>query len=307
MRERWKDELAKMYPDKDIFFDESMKKYTTYKIGGTADVIVYPRSLSKLEETISFAHTHKIPYFILGNGSNILVQDAGIRGIVTSLKRGFDTISITTKEQHRFSVRAEAGVEVKTLLNFSIKNELAGFEFAVGIPGSIGGAIKTNAGTRTGDFSRITTMVEVFECNGKLKKRANNELGFTYRSTNLKPGEIIIGGIFDAEREHKADIVNRLRNIYCERRLKQPLASLNAGSVFKNPAGTSAGFLMEKAGLKGMTIGDAQISPQHCNFIVNMGNANARDVLALISKAQERVDKIFNISLELEIEVIGEG
>ncbi len=304
-------------------FNEPMRNYTSFHIGGNADLLIFPEGTDDLRKVLCRCHENKIPLFILGFGTNLLVRDSGIRGVVVSLRKGFNYISdfgfliSDLKSQiqrpiHRMGapkskiIRAGAGAGLQTLVSFALKNELSGIEFAVGIPGSIGGALIMNAGASDGEMKDVVKSVKIMTNDGEVKILKKGDIGFSYRHTDFPSGSVVLETEVVLKKGNGRDIRKKMKLLMGDRKSRQPLSSYSAGSVFKNPPGDFAGRLIESAGLKGFSIGDAVISEMHANFIVNRGKATASDVLKLFEIIKERVFAKTGISLEKEIKIVGE-
>lgn len=283
-------------------FNELMRNYTSFRIGGDADLLIFPEDIDDLKNVLCICHDKKIPLFILGFGTNLLIKDGGIRGVVVSLNEGFKEIRIAGDEM----ITAGAGAGLQALVNFALKNELAGMEFAVGIPGSVGGAVIMNAGIRDGEMKDIVKSVKIMTDDGETKVLKNEDIGFSYRNSDFSEGSVVLETDIFLKNGNSRDIKKMMTLLIADRKSKQPLSSYCAGSVFKNPPDDFAGRLIESAGLKGFSIGDAAVSEVHSNFIVNRGKAAASDVLRLIESIKERVFTRTGISLEEEIKIVGE-
>ena len=278
--------------------NEPLAKHTTLGIGGPADWFCEIKTIPKLVEIIKFCRRQNIPFFIFGDGSNLLVSDKGIRGIVIKMENG-------KWKMENERIIAEAGTPLKKLVQEAIKNSLSGLEFAVGIPGTIGGAVVGNAGTARKWIGDAVEKVEVLDEEGKIKKISGTNCQFDYRSSRFqKSKEIVLRVILRLTKDSQEKIKQRMKE-FMAKRTTQPKQNC-AGSIFKNPKEKPAGWLIEKCGLKGKRIGDAQISPKHANFIVNLGQANCQDVLKLISLAKKKVKQKFGIVLDEEIKIVGE-
>jgi UDP-N-acetylmuramate dehydrogenase len=290
--------------------DEPLSAHTSYRIGGPADLFVRVESQDELCRVVALARECQVPYFLLGAGTNILVSDKGIRGLVIENRaRG-----------SRFEVReegailwAEAGVLLKDLAEESVRRGLAGLEWSVGIPGTVGGAVVGNAGAYGGYVSDILTQVAILRTNGGIQEIMAEKLEFGYRTSRFKVANrereaarpVILAAQFKLQPESVRVLRERVAEYAHRREARQP-SEPSAGSVFKRTAQYPAGFLIEQAGLKGKRIGDAQISSKHANFIVNLGQARASEVKALMDRARDAVLKQFGIELELEQELVGE-
>ena len=274
--------------------------FTTFKIGGPAELMVIPRSADALSQTVKKCFESGITPFILGNGSNLLVADSGIKG-VTLYIGALDGISLEGGE----IIRCAAGVSVSRLCCFALENGLAGLEFAYGIPGSVGGAIYMNAGAYGGEFSQVTAGCEFIDKDGELRRMEAADMQLSYRhSVFSENGGIVTAAFLRLHQGDSTEIRERMNGFLEQRRDKQPLQYPSAGSVFKRPEGFYAGALIEQCGLKGKSIGGAQVSEKHAGFIINTGGATASDVLALIELIQKTVLKETGVLLEPEIKVV---
>jgi UDP-N-acetylmuramate dehydrogenase len=258
--------------------------------------------LAGLQRTVQVLNTYAYPYFALGRGSNLLVSDAGVRAAAIALDQGFSHVERLGPSG---IVRAGAGVPLKDLLRRCLGWGLGGLEFAAGIPGSVGGAIRMNAGSYGRAMGDVCTAVHVLREDSSSTRLGREELFFSYRSLELPRRAIIVEADFSLALEAPDRIRAKVRDLLGRRKRSQPWRLPSAGSVFKNPPGDFAGRLVEAAGLRGLRIGDAQIAPEHGNFIVNRGRARARDIVALIQVAREKVLQKFKVALELEIQVLG--
>lgn len=286
--------------------NEPMALHTSFRIGGSADLYAVATSTQELVELVSLARKHDIPYLIIGRGTNILVADRGIRGLV--IENGLQDMRF----EDDTVLYAESGALLRDLALESAWRGLGGLEWAVGIPGSVGGAIVGNAGAYGGYISDVVRKVTVLSADGTMRQLTAKEIGFGYRTSRFKrqgtrdKGQgVILSAEFALHLEPTEVLLERMADYTCRREATQPMEP-SGGSVFKRTEQYPAGFLIEQAGLKGVRIGGAQISPKHANFIVNLGGARAADVKALIDLAQERVREQFGLELELEIELIGE-
>ncbi|GAB6158880.1 UDP-N-acetylmuramate dehydrogenase [Desulfotomaculum varum] len=282
--------------------DEPMSKHTTWRIGGKADLFVDPGDKEDIRRVVEFVRTRDIPLTVIGNGSNLLVRDGGIRGVVLKVGRGLAEISVEGT-----TIKAGAGAMLPELAAAACRAGLGGFEFAAGIPGSLGGGIVMNAGAVNGCVANVLHSVEVINEHNRFVTLRNEELGFQYRTSNLQGKQVIcVSALWRGYVKSKALIEQETRDYLLKRKAAQPQGYPNAGSVFKNPAGDYAGRLIEACGGKGLRVGDAQVSTKHANWILNLGHATARDVLALIEKIKKMVQDAFGIELHLEVRVLGE-
>lgn len=286
-------------------FDEPMSRHTSLGVGGAADALIFPSGKEELINTIAYLVQAGLPYMPLGNGTNLIVRDGGYRGIVVGLKH-LGGLFVEKKEDSEVILCAEAGVPLAVLVDKTLREELAGLEFCAGVPGSVGGAIRMNAGAYGREIKDVTVRVAFLTTEGEIIQRDRKELRFQYRALEISPHDIVIEAAFSLRRGVKEDIRSRVEKILSLRKKKHPLTHRNAGSVFKNPAGAAAGQIIEELGLKGIRRGDAQISEKHGNFIVNLGGAKAADVLDLINLVKEKVCQERGILLETEVCIIGE-
>ena len=287
-----------------VKIDEPMKKHTNFKIGGNADVFVIAKSIEEIKCVIKFSKENNIPLTILGNGSNVLVSDKGIRGIV--LQIGLKEIKVEKHENALIEV--DAGAMLGALAQILLKQSISGFEFAAGIPGSIGGAIRMNAGAYGGEMKDIVKNVTVLNEKGEINILTNEECEFSYRHsrfTNSK--EIIIKATLELPFGNENDIKAKMDEYAQSRKEKQPLNLPSAGSTFKRGADFITAKLIDECGLKGYTSGNAQVSTLHAGFVVNLGNATAQDVLSVVNHVKQVVLEKTGKQIELEIELLGEG
>ncbi len=285
-----------------VLFDEDMKKHTSFRIGGSADAFVSPESALEIEKIICFCRDTDTPYIIMGNGSNILVSDKGIRGVVIHIGSGMSKCRIEDCD-----VYADAGILMSSLSKKLLEENLAGFEFASGIPGTLGGGIFMNAGAYGGELKDIIESVTFICPDGMIKTEAAENLDFSYRHSMFQRGEYIILSCKLKLKKGNYEDIKALMSDYNSRRAeKQPLNLPSAGSTFKRPEGYFAGKLIQDAGLMGFSIGGAQVSEKHAGFVVNKGGATAKDVLDLIEHVQNTVWNKFGVDLEPEVRFAGE-
>lgn len=299
---------------KNVTFDELMSKHTSLKVGGPADVFVEPESQDQLIELIGWLGDKHLPYLVVGEGTNLLVKDQGIQAVVISLLKYFNTIEHMNENKDIYRVNATAGVPLKHLCKYSLNHSLSGMNFALGIPGTIGGGIKMNAGTTYGEMKDVIESIQVLLPDGSTQILGKDRLKFTYRNLSLGNNSndnagnrpVILNGSFILNPGNTSELKDEAVSIMKKRKKNQPLGWASAGSFFKNPSRKQpAGWLIDQAGLKGKTKGNAQISTRHANFIVNTGNASAADILWLMEYAQEKVFHMFNIQLEPEVNIVG--
>lgn len=284
----------------EVRFNAPLKEYTSFHIGGPADVLVEPADVEDVVRLAKQTHEQKLPIFVLG-GTNLLVRDKGIRGVVVSLEK-----LRAIKEEPGSVVYVEGGVGMPTLIGHAIRRALGGLEWAAGIPGTVAGCVVMNAGTRLGEMKDSVKAVRMVSPNGALIDCPAEAIEFRYRRATLPPG-VVVGVWLQLRPGVRADIEKVVKDYLHYRRDTQPLTLPSAGCVFKNPPNDSAGRVVEAAGLKGTSVGDAQVSTKHGNFIVNQGHASAADVLSLIKKVRAQIARTMGIKLELELKVVGEA
>ncbi len=282
--------------------NESMQNHTSWKIGGPAQVFVEPQSLKDLQSIFIYARENGIDLTVIGHGSNLLVSDLGIKGIVVKIGRGMDYFSVQGNQ-----ITAGAGVKLARLAALARENALEGFEFAAGIPGTVGGALAMNAGANNWCMADMVNEVLTIDNSGNIRKYMTSELDFSYRSSELREKALtVVEAVFEGVKGNREAIKKVTEDYLGKRKKTQPLDYPNAGSVFKNPPGDSAGRLIEMVGAKGLAVGDAQVSTKHANFFINRKRATARDMLILIKKVQSLVWKEYGINLCLEVQLVGE-
>lgn len=280
--------------------NEPMKRHTSFKIGGPAEVFILPANSQDVQQIILYSLEHKIPWYVIGNGSNLLIKDQGICGIVIKISGVIADIFIKGEQIH-----AGVGAFLPLLANEAAKYSLSGLEHTISIPGSLGGAIVQNAGSCGKQIGDLIKGVEVLTGEGEIKTLKQESLDFGYRSSCFKqPGQIILQAELELIRGKRGDIEAEMKDILKQRRERFPLNYPNAGSIFKNPAGEYAASLIEQAGCKGMSCGGAQVSTRHANFIINRAQATCQDVLELMSMVQDKVFSNFNLKLEPEIVIL---
>jgi len=278
-----------------------MSEITSLRIGGSADLILYPRAVEDLQIVIPLCRAQGMGYLLLGNGTNLLASDRGVREPLIHLSDGFGEI-----RRKGTTVMAGAGAGLPQLLRFCAANDLSGLEALAGIPGTVGGGIRMNAGSWGVEIGNLVSSLLVMDRAGGIRWVKGEEIEFGYRGTTLPPDEIILQGEFSLQKGDGLEITKRMEEFLRKKKETQPLFQPSAGSIFKNPPGIPAGKLIEEVGLKGMRRGDAMVSPLHANFIVNVGTARSRDVLGLIECIRERVYHEKGTRLELEVQIIGE-
>ena len=291
----------------DVCFDAPMRDYTSMGVGGPADVLVFPRHPDELARLVAFLATQHVPFFPAGNWTNLIVRDGGYRGVLI----GFEKMDRIRFAGHPVDagyrdLEAQAGAHLSALVALCAKEGLAGLEFCAGIPGSVGGAVKMNAGAYGREMKDVLRTVTIMDRTGRVRAYGKADLSFHYRRLDLHEGSLILEATYRLAAGEKGKIKERIRDIMAKRKGKHPLEYKNAGSIFKNPQDRPAGQIIEAAGLKGLRVGDAEVSAKHANFIVNLGKARAEDVTALMDMIRERVQVQTGVCLEAEVVVIGE-
>jgi len=303
MQNKYKDlinQLQNDFSDLEILIDEPMSKHTTFKIGGPADIYVEP-SISQVVPLIKLLQNQAIPFMVIGNGSNLLVSDEGIEGVVISLAKPAADIRIDGTV-----ITAEAGAMLSSVANQAASAGLTGLEFASGIPGSIGGAVYMNAGAYGGEIKDVLTSVTILTPEFELVERSPEELDLSYRHSSLmEKGGIVLSAKLQLQPGDSQAIKAQIEDIRQQRITKQPLNFPSAGSTFKRPQGYFAGKLIDDAGLRGYSVGGAQVSEKHCGFVVNTGDAKCADVLKLMSDVDDIVFGKFGVHLTPEVRIIG--
>ncbi|MBQ2917170.1 MAG: UDP-N-acetylmuramate dehydrogenase [Clostridia bacterium] len=295
-------QMLEFLSEEQIYLNEPMCKHTSFKIGGPADIFVKPKNIDELKNIVKLAKENNIQLAVIGNGSNLLVKDGGIRGIV--IKPDFKEIEFLEDDK----VKVGAGVLLSKIANEACNRGLSGLEFAGGIPGCIGGAIRMNAGAYGSEFKDIVIASEYLDKYLKLNEISNEEHEFKYRHSRFceNKNEIIASATLQLKKGSKQEIKAKMEENNKSRKEKQPINFPNAGSTFKRGEGYITAQLIDKCNLKGCNVGDAYVSDMHAGFIVNKGNATARDVLTLVEIIKKKVHEEFDVDIELEIEVLGE-
>ncbi len=296
-------EIEKIIPRERIIVGESMDKYTTFKIGGRAEVIVEPANSGEICALVELFNSLGTSYLVLGNGSNILASDSGIDIPVIRIGKNMSGISLFDS-----TVTAQAGAALSAVANFAMENSLTGLEFAAGIPGTLGGGVIMNAGAYGGELKNVVEAVSFVGPDGKEYVASGDEMEFGYRTSALQDGGCIVTAVSLALRPgKKADIAEKMKELNRRRREKQPLEYPSAGSTFKRPAGHYAGTLIQEAGLKGYAVGGAAVSEKHTGFIINKGGATGADVLAVMDHVIKTVYDKSGVVLEPEVKIWGES
>lgn len=301
MRETY-DILKNIVSEEDILTKEYMKNHTSFKIGGSADFLVTPRTVDQIQNLIITLKKENIPVFIMGNGSNLLVSDKGIRGVVIKLSKNFSSFSISGDE-----VTAQSGILLSTLSKSIVNESLSGFEFASGIPGTIGGAVTMNAGAYDSEMKNIVEEVVAMDMDGNIKTFTNQEMNFRYRKSRVTDETLVVlEAKLKLDKGNIEDIKAKIDDFTVRRTTKQPLTAYSAGSTFKRPEGYFAGKLIEDAGLKGIIMRNAAVSSLHSGFVINTGDATCENILELIEFIKLTVFSKFGVMLEEEVRVVGE-
>ena len=296
------EELKNILGDEGVKVEEAMSRHTSFKVGGNAQIFLEPKDEKALQSLLKFINAEKINYYIIGNGSNMLVSDKGYKGIIISMLK-FTSPSLIENE----SITISAGKTLKELTELACENSLSGLEFAYGIPGSVGGAVFMNAGAYDGEIKEVLDKVKVMDKEGNVLSLNAGELDLSYRHSNIEEkGYIVLEAKFNLKKADKSAIWEKMQELMARRIDKQPLNFPSAGSTFKRPEGYFAGKLIDDAGLRGYSIGGAKVSDKHCGFIVNADKASAKDVYALITYVRLKVKDRFGVELEPELRVLGE-
>ena len=301
MNNGFADEIKKIVTEDRLFFNEPMKLHTTFRIGGSADFFVKPESEDEIKALIECAGKYNTAYYILGGGSNLLVNDEGYRGLIIQLGDEFGGIEMYDET----TVIAKAGARLSKVGNFAASKGPAGFEFASGIPGTVGGAVVMNAGAYGGEIKNIIVSASVLTSDNRIQMLSVDELELGYRTSIIqRKGWTVLSAKFKLEHGDEERIREYIKELAIRRREKQPLEYPSAGSTFKRPEGYFAGKLIEDAGLKGFSIGGARVSDKHAGFVINTGGATASDVIRLTDEIKKKIMEIYGIKLELEVKVI---
>lgn len=298
------EESSLVIPKDRILFNESMKKYTSFKIGGPAECLIKIETKEELKEVLILANKNNIPITVIGNGSNVLVLDKGILGITLMIK--IEGVSIQTLDDKKFTVKVGAGEKIAKVGRMFLNNSLTGFEEISGIPGTLGGAVRMNAGAHGKEMKDVVKNVTCIDYFGNEKVFNNQEMKFEYRRSILKEEKYIVTEVeIELEKGNDEEIKAKMDEYAKFRKEKQPLEYPSAGSTFKRGEDFITAKLIDEAGLKGYSVGDAEVSTKHAGFVINKGNATAKDVLELVNKVKEEVYKKFQKRIELEVEIIG--
>jgi UDP-N-acetylmuramate dehydrogenase len=288
-----------------VAFGIPMARVTSFRVGGPAECVVHVQNVDDLGAALALARAHRLPVTLLGAGSNLLVRDGGIPGVILSFTQGFRAMGVRKEGEREAVLWAEAGVKINQFLAFAQRSGWSGLEFLAGTPGTMGGAVVMNAGVAEREVKDALRELAFMAPDGTLHRRPREALDFRYRGVDLPEDSIICEMDFAVTRSEPAQVKAEMMKLLTRRKSTQPLSLPNAGSIFKNPPGDYAGRLIEKVGLKGARAGDAQISELHANFIVNLGRARAADILSLIDRARRRVHEATGVTLETEVRIVG--
>lgn len=294
-------EIASFMEAEDIKIDEMMSKHTSFRVGGPAKVFLTVHSEESLRNILLALKRYELPYFVLGNGSNLLVSDEGYDGVMVYLGEEFSEVEITGTQ-----MRAKAAALLGKVARMAMEEELAGLEFAAGIPGSLGGGVVMNAGAYGGELSQVVTKVRAMNPDGEIIELEKDQLLLGYRTSIFKTKPFVILEVFmELQKGNKEEILVKIKEYTKARVEKQPLEYPSAGSTFKRPEGYFAGKLIMDAGLRGYRVGDAQVSEKHCGFVINRGNATATEIKTLMENVAKKVKEEFGVDLEAEVIMLG--
>ena len=302
MKQEFYEKLSKIVEKEQILIEEPMKKHTTFRIGGPAEYLILPQTAEEIADVVKLCRQEEIPWYIVGNGSNLLVADEGVRGVVIQLLRNFNQIQVEGCQ-----IRMQAGAQNAAVAKRALDASLTGFEFAAGIPGTIGGAVVMNAGAYGGEMKDILKEVTVLDQNGMIRTSPAEELELGYRTSIIaRKGYVVLEAVIVLKTGDPKEIKAAMDDLKEKRVTKQPLEYPSAGSTFKRPEGYFAGKLIMDAGLRGFSVGGAQISEKHCGFVINKGNATAKDVTELMDETKKIVMEKFGVALEPEVKRLGQ-
>lgn len=307
MNSKFEEQLYQRIAEEKIHKDELLSKHTTFKIGGPADYFIMPSDKEELQSVLLLCKAYQMPYYVIGNGSNLLVGDKGYRGVIIQLYKNYQSITFEETEENRVRFTASAGALLSALASEIAKQSCTGFEFASGIPGTLGGAVTMNAGAYGGEIKDCIEQAVLLDENGTIHTLKKEQLELGYRSSIIqKESYIVLEASFIFSKGNQTEIYEKMKDLNEKRRDKQPLEYPSAGSTFKRPEGYFAGKLIMDAGLKGYRIGDACVSEKHCGFVINTGAATAADVRTLMQEVDKIVYEKNGVHLEPEVRMIGE-
>lgn len=296
------EELCDLLGEDKVLIDEPMSRHTTFRVGGPADYFVIPEGPEEIKEVITLLKREDIPYYILGNGSNLLVGDKGYRGVIIQMYKNLNRIDTKGSQ-----IYAQAGALLSKIAAEAQAQSLTGFEFASGIPGTMGGAVMMNAGAYGGEMSHVLVNATILTQEGVIKTLTLDELELGYRTSIIaRNGYVVLEAVISLEPGNPEEIHARMEELKEKRVTKQPLEYASAGSTFKRPEGYFAGKLIEDAGLRGFRVGNAQVSAKHCGFVINRGGATAAEIVALMDYVADKVEAVSGVRLKPEVKRIGE-
>ena len=295
-------ELCQILGEENVYKDEPMNRHTTFRIGGPADYFVTPENEEQVGAVIALLKQENIPYYVMGNGSNLLVGDNGFRGVILQIYRKMNEVCVEGDHIH-----AQAGALLSMIASRALAGSLTGFEFASGIPGTLGGALMMNAGAYGGEMKQVLVSARILTRDGSICEMPVEEMELGYRTSIFaKNGDIVLSAVLKLEHGDADKIKAYMEELKEKRVTKQPLEYPSAGSTFKRPEGYFAGKLIQDAGLRGFRVGGAQVSEKHCGFVINKGNATAADVCRLMADVQAKVQEQFGVTLEPEVKFLGD-
>lgn len=295
-------ELLGIVPEARVLREEPMRNHTTFRVGGPADYFVEAQNTQEIEEIVALCKDEEIPYYILGNGSNLLVGDKGYHGVIIQIYKEMNEVTVEDD-----IIRAQAGALLSKVASTALNESLTGFEFAAGIPGTLGGAVVMNAGAYGGELKDVLLDATVLTEDGRIQVLSNEELELGYRTSIVaRMGFIVLEARIQLRPGNPVEIKDQMDEWKEQRVTKQPLEYPSAGSTFKRPEGYFAGKLIQDAGLRGFRVGDAQVSEKHCGFVVNRGNATAAEIVDLMQQISKKVEEQFHVTLEPEVKRLGE-
>jgi len=297
-------QISKLNLNKDtiVLKNESLKKHTTFGVGGEAKILIIPKSNDDIIKIVTYSKKNNINLSFIGSGSNIIASDKGYKGIIISLKKAYNKINFYDKE-----IYVQAGAMLNSMVKKAINKGYKGFESLVGVPGTVGGALIMNAGAHGSEISELFISATTINNEGEINQYNKKDIKFSYRDSSFPKEELLLDARFKIVKGIKDEIKQQKKNVSIKRKTSQPLSYKSAGSIFKNPSNKiAAGYLIDKAGLKGLRIGDAEISQKHANFIINHGDAKSDEIIKLIKIMKDKVNNMFDVKLELEVKVIGD-
>ena len=302
MQKEFYERLIDIMDQESVLLDEPMKKHTTFRIGGPSDYFVLPKNIEEVKGVIALCKEKEVPFYILGNGSNLLVSDDGFRGVIIQLYKNMSHIEVEGN-----AIRAQVGALLSKIAAEALQNGLTGFEFASGIPGTLGGAVVMNAGAYGGEMKDVLTEVTALTQDGEVKVLKKEELDLGYRTSVVgKKGYIALEAVVELQKGNPDEIKATMDDLKERRTTKQPLEYPSAGSTFKRPEGYFAGKLIQDTGLRGFSVGGAQISEKHCGFVINKDHSTAKDIAELMREVSDRVEAKFGVPLEPEVKKLGD-